>query len=125
MNAWIFPHRPDQEYFFREGCHILELLNDASSPDLSLARARVAPGIRTVPHRLRGTTERYVIQEGAGRVFLGKDTVGRPVGPQDVVVIPAGVVQSICNEGPGDLVFLAICLPRFETSCYEALEANG
>jgi mannose-6-phosphate isomerase-like protein (cupin superfamily) len=30
-----------------------------------------------------------------------------------VVVIPAGVRQRIENIGPGDLIFLCICTPRF------------
>jgi mannose-6-phosphate isomerase-like protein (cupin superfamily) len=38
----------------------------------SIARARVAPGVTTRWHRLKGTAERYLIIEGRGRVELGK-----------------------------------------------------
>jgi hypothetical protein len=38
---------PGDEYFFAEGCHILELSNTPEDPDVSIARARVAPGVIT------------------------------------------------------------------------------
>ena len=40
----------------------------------------------------------------------------------DVVIIPAEVRQRISNVGAGDLVFLAICSPRFTTEVYVDLE---
>ena len=49
-----------------------------------------------------------------------KDTVERY--PGDVVVIPASERQRIANIGNKDLVFLAICTPRFERAAYEDLE---
>ena len=36
-----------QEYFFDEGCHILEICNDAQHQELSIARARVTAGTET------------------------------------------------------------------------------
>ena len=72
-------------------------------------------------HRLRGTVERYVILEGRGRVEAG-DLPAADVGPGDVVVIPPMCRQRIANDGDGDLVFLAICSPRFVPACYESLE---
>ena len=78
----------------------------------------------TAWHRLRGTTERYVMLEGRGRVEVG-DLAPREVGPGDVVVIPPMCRQRIANTGPGDLLFLAICTPRFEPGCYESLEPDG
>ena len=47
-----------EEYFFDEGCHIIELLNADDDPDVSIARARVEPGGVTRWHRLAGTVER-------------------------------------------------------------------
>ena len=38
-----------------------------------------------------------------------------------VVVILAGVSQSIANTGSGDLIFYCICTPRFTPECYEAI----
>jgi mannose-6-phosphate isomerase-like protein (cupin superfamily) len=45
-----------------------------------------------------------------------------PVQPFDVVHIPAGVPQQICNTGSEDLVFLCICTPRFRMENYRELE---
>ncbi|MBN8280043.1 MAG: cupin domain-containing protein [Gammaproteobacteria bacterium] len=118
---FIRHHRPGAEYWFPEGCFIDELQNDPADPGLSIARARVPPGGTTAWHRLAGTTERYLIVSGRGRVEVG-DLPPREVGPDDVVVIPPGCRQRITNTGTGDLVFLALCTPRFEASAYEAGE---
>ena len=109
------------EYFTSERCWILELSNSPDDPDVSIARARVEPGVTTRWHRVRDTIERYVILEGVGRVEVG-DRRAERVGPADVVHIPAGVRQRIANVGARDLVFLAICTPRFVQSAYEDLE---
>src|SRR5919198_601507 len=59
------------EYYTDERCDILELSNSVDDPAVSIARARVAPGVTTRWHRLAGTTERYVIVEGRGRAEVG------------------------------------------------------
>jgi mannose-6-phosphate isomerase-like protein (cupin superfamily) len=109
------------EYDTVERCAILELSNDPGDPQVSIARARVAPGVTTAWHRLVGTTERYVVLSGRGRVELG-DASPTELGPGDVAVIPAMCRQRITNVGDTDLVFLAICSPRFVPGCYESLE---
>ena len=101
-----------------EGCHITELSNTPEDPDLSIARARVTPGQVTRWHRLRDTTERYVILEGCGKVELG-NMEAQTVHPGDVVLIPPGCPQRIRNPGETDLIFLAICTPRFQIGVYE------
>lgn len=112
--------RDRSEYWFEEGCWITELGNDADDPELSVARARVAPGETTRWHALEGITERYVIVSGRGRVELG-DAPGEPVEPGDVVVIAPGRPQRIENIGEVDLVFLALCTPRFRPESYRDL----
>lgn len=106
-----------QEYYFEERCYILEYLNDAQDPDLSITRARVPAGVTTRWHRLRDITERYLIQSGRGLVGVGDDPV-REVGPGDVVLIPPMVRQRVENPGPDELVFLALCTPRFQPERY-------
>lgn len=108
------------EYFFEEGCFILELLNTPDDPDVSIARARVPPGVTTRWHRLQGIVERYVILSGNGRVEVGEQSP-REVAAGDVVSIPAMSAQRIANIGADDLVFLAVCTPRFTHDTYEAL----
>ena len=113
----------DSEFFTEERCHILELSNTPEDPDCSVARARVEPGVTTQWHCVKETTERYVILEGAGHVEVG----GLPpedVGPGDVVWIPPGVRQRITNTAGRDLVFLAVCTPRFLPENYRDLEPN-
>ncbi|MES1263705.1 MAG: cupin domain-containing protein, partial [Peristeroidobacter soli] len=84
----------------------------------------VEPGVTTRWHRLAGTIERYVILEGRGRVEVGS-LEAREVGPGDVVLIPAMCRQRITNTGAADLVFLAICTPRFEQANYQDLESTA
>lgn len=107
----------DDEYYFEERCYILEYLNDERDPELSITRARVPAGVTTRWHRLRDTTERYLVQSGRGLVGVGDDPV-REVGAGDVILIPPMVRQRVENPGPEDLVFLALCTPRFRPENY-------
>jgi mannose-6-phosphate isomerase-like protein (cupin superfamily) len=110
-----------REYFTDELCHINELSNHEDDEAVSIAQARVAPGIRTRLHRLRDTTERYVILQGQGLVEIG-DLPMLTVTKGDVVLIPPMCPQRITNTGTEDLVFLAICSPRFRQLNYEDIE---
>lgn len=112
------------EYFFREGCYITELSNSDADAALSIARARVEPGRVTRRHRLRDTVERYVILSGTGVVEIG-DEAARAVRAGDVVIIPALCAQRIRNSGADDLIFLAICTPRFMPENYQDVETAG
>lgn len=120
MREGIFRFSPNDEYFFEEGCFILELYNSSEDPAVSIARARVEPAGTTRLHRLEGVTERYVILEGVGSVEVGA-LLPQNVGPGDVVLIPPGCPQRITNTGTSDLVFLAVCSPRFTSDVYQKL----
>ena len=109
------------EYFFEEGCFITELHNSPGDPAVSVARARVGPGRTTRWHSLDGIHERYLILTGNGRVEIGNEPP-RDVGPGDAVQIPPGSRQRITNTGIMDLIFLAVCTPRFVPSAYQDLE---
>lgn len=106
-----------QEYFFDEGCFITELSNSGDDPAVSIARARLEPGKTTRWHYLRDTGERYVVLSGTGRAEIG-ELAPQGVAEGDVVVIPPGTRQRITNTGAEDLVFLAICSPRFTREAY-------
>ncbi len=118
MKAIVKQQELSQEFPIPEGCHILELSNSPDDPELSIARARVAPGVTTRWHWLRGIAERYVILQGKGRVEIG-DLPARELNPGDVVIIPPLCPQRITNIGRDDLIFLALCTPRFSADCYE------
>lgn len=120
----ILCNQATPEYYFEERCYITEWSNSPDDEQASIARARVEPGATTRWHRLEGVTERYVILAGEGRVEVG-DLAPEPVGPADVVVIPPGVAQRITNVGDADLVFLAICTPRFRREVYEDLDSGN
>ena len=124
MQACILTHRPESEFFIGEQCYITELSYGDHDPGLSIARARVTPGVSTHWHALRGKVERYVLLAGKGVVEVG-ELPAREVGPGDVVVIPAGCRQRITCTGNEDLVFLALCSPRFEAACYKDLDASA
>jgi mannose-6-phosphate isomerase-like protein (cupin superfamily) len=121
MKPRILFHDPAGEYWFEEGCFVSELLNDADDAALSIARIRVPVGGTTHWHRLAGIAERYVIQSGHGRVEVGEQSP-QDVAAGDVVVIPPGVRQRIANTGDDELVFLAICTPRFVPAAYTVLD---
>jgi mannose-6-phosphate isomerase-like protein (cupin superfamily) len=109
------------EAWTAERCFILELSNSERDEALSVARARVPAGVGTRWHRLHGIVERYVILAGTGVVEVG-ELPAREVRPGDVVLIPAGCRQRI-TCGPGeDLVFLALCTPRFRPQAYEDID---
>ncbi|MGV8057651.1 MAG: cupin domain-containing protein [Smithellaceae bacterium] len=110
------------EFYTPEGCYITELSNTPDDPGLSIAQARVAPGVTTQWHRLRGITERYYIIQGKGLMEAG-ELPPREVNAGDVVLIPPLCRQRITNSGLNDLIFLAICTPRFCTKAYENIDS--
>jgi mannose-6-phosphate isomerase-like protein (cupin superfamily) len=110
-----------KEFFIPEGCHIIELSNSPDDPDISIARARVEPGVSTRWHRLSGTTERYVILKGKGLVEVG-NLPPKELDVGDLVLIPPMCRQRITNIGRDDLIFLTICTPRFLKEVYEEIE---
>ncbi|MAT50983.1 MAG: cupin [Porticoccaceae bacterium] len=125
MDPRILTDRPRHEFYFdAEGCHITELSNSGRDEALSIARARVAPGVTTAWHFLRSITERYVILSGTGLVEVGD---GQPtaVGTDDVVIIPPHCRQRITNTGGQDLLFLALCTPRFRTEYFTLCDKSG
>ena len=69
-----------------ERCYIVETWNHPLDPGVSLARARVLPGVTTARHVL-AVDERYLIERGSGRVEIGG--IETDVAPGDVVLIPA------------------------------------
>ena len=114
------PNGEPVEFYTEERCYITELSNHAGDDILSVARARVEPGVRTQLHSL-SVTERYIIEQGRGILELGEDQK-YVVGPGDSALIPAGCAQCVENVGDVDLVFLCVCSPRFLPEHYSNLE---
>ena len=118
--------RPDEEreYFTEERCFILESWNDPRDPHVSIARARVEPGVTTRWHRLAGVTERYCILAGRGRVEIGDLPPGtfclgtwRSSRPWRGSALPI--------PGRKTLFFSASVLPAFSQSFTRTWEMTG
>lgn len=114
--------REEDEYLTSERCWILESWNRPEDAAVSMARARVAPGIVTRWHWLDGIVERYYILAGHGRMEID-GMAASDVMPGDVVYIPAGRAQRIANTASEDLIFLAVCTPRFVPEAYRECAA--
>jgi mannose-6-phosphate isomerase-like protein (cupin superfamily) len=108
------------EYLTPERCFIAE---NCSNPSVSIAIARVKPGVTTVAHHLKQIDEYYIITQGKGKVTFA-DLEPTEVGVGDVIVIPAGASQRITNIGKTDLVFYCVCTPRFTADCNFSDEAQ-
>ena len=121
MQPSIKPFALTNEFYFDEGCYIVELSNSDDDPELSIARARVEPGVTTKLHHLQNIAERYVIIEGEGIVEISSLSP-QTVRVGDVVIIPPMCAQRITNTGNNDLIFLTICSPRFAVEAYEEVE---
>ncbi len=121
MRAQVKKGSAVKEFLTAERCFIAEIANDPDDEQVSIARARVRPGIATAWHRVRGTTERYLIVAGQGRVEVDGLEPAEVTGG-DVVRIPAQCAQRIINTGDTDLIFYCVCSPRFRQDNYETLE---
>ena len=124
MTAPVIKHKEHTtEFYTEEKCYITELSNAPDDPDLSIAQARVTPGVTTRWHGLNDTWERYYIVSGYGIVEVG-DLPPTLVTAGDVVLIPPMCRQRISNMGDDDLIFLAICTPQFYNDAYQDLEGD-
>ena len=112
-----------KEFNTPEKCFITELSNTPDDPQASIARARVEPGITTRWHRLKETVERYYIVSGRGRVEIG-NLKPQELSAGDIALIPPMCPQRISNIGSEDLIFLAICTPRYLDDVYEDIEES-
>jgi mannose-6-phosphate isomerase-like protein (cupin superfamily) len=121
MKAKIVKAKALSETETPERCFISE---NYSNGHISIAQARVKPGITTVAHHLEGVDEIYLIVSGRGQVDVG-DLEPTMVGAGDLIVIPAGASQRISNVGRRDLVFYCICTPRFTPECYREEEKRS
>ncbi|HPE74407.1 MAG TPA: hypothetical protein PK018_19895 [Candidatus Competibacter sp.] len=70
------------------------------------------------------TTERSLILEEWRRIE-GGDGLPEAVGLSDGVRVPPDVRPPIANTGDADLIFLAICMPRFAGTGDEDVEPMG
>ncbi|MGB0213101.1 NAD(P)-binding domain-containing protein [Algiphilus sp.] len=106
-----------EPYWFEEGCWISEWWNAGEDDAVSIVEARVPAGGSTRMHALTGTAERYVVLSGTGTAEVAGER--HPLARGDALLIPPEAPQRIINTGDGELIFLAVCTPRFRPGCYQ------
>jgi mannose-6-phosphate isomerase-like protein (cupin superfamily) len=96
-----------------DGCVLRELLHPGKAPlkfRYSLAYAKVRPGRKTAPHKLK-TSEVYYILKGKGLMSIDGKT--SKVSPGCAIYIPPRSIQNIKNTGKRWLEFLCIVDPAW------------
>jgi mannose-6-phosphate isomerase-like protein (cupin superfamily) len=78
----------------------------------SIAHAVLKPGMASLPHLLKESSEVYFILEGRGVMHI--DNESATVAQGQAVYIPPGSKQYIQNTGTDDLKFLAIVHPMWK-----------
>jgi len=75
----------------------------------SVALARLPRGEKNLPHRLKTSSELFIIIEGSGIVHV--DDEAAQVSAGDLIYVPPGALQWMENTGDSDLVFYCIVDP--------------
>ena len=119
----IITESSENEEYTLERLFITEMWNRVEDPDVSIAKAKVKPGVTTALHYLDGVDEKYIIISGEGVMEIEGLALAE-VSPGDVVVIPANSAQRITNIGQQDMIFYCICTPRFTNTCYHAVSED-
>jgi len=102
--------------YFRAGDNSLlcELMHPERTSEIlpigySIAHATIPVKEKTLPHRLKTSTEVYIILSGQGRMHIGEETADLSAG--QAVCIPPGAVQWIEQKGSEPISLLAIVEP--------------
>ncbi len=110
-----------EEFIAGDGSILREILRPDKN-DLrirySLAHAKVLPGQKTKPHKLK-SSEVYYLIAGRGLMHIDEDIFD--VGPDSAVYIPPNSTQYIENTGSSDLVFLCLVDPAWRQEDEEVL----
>lgn len=110
-----------EEFTAGDGSILRELLHPDKA-DLairySLAHAKVPPGTKTMPHKLKSCEVYYIIQ-GRGVMHIDAETF--EVGPDCAVCIPPDSAQYIESTSDRELVFLCIVDPAWRQQDEEVL----
>ena len=102
-----------------DGCRLRELLHpERGAPGVpySLAVAFIEPGTSTAPHVLTEEDEVYYFLEGTGSILI--EDQAREVRTGDVVLVPAGRVQTVRNTGSARLRWLNIVSPPWRADLH-------
>lgn len=112
-----------REFVAGDGSILRELLHPEKADlqiSYSLAHAKVTPGQKTKPHKLKAS-EVYYIMAGRGLMHIDKESF--EVNSQCAVYIPPHSTQYIENTGNSDLKFLCIVDPAWRKEDEQIVEA--
>jgi mannose-6-phosphate isomerase-like protein (cupin superfamily) len=118
-------HLKDCREFVAGDDSILRELLHPEKTDLqirySLAHAKVNPGQKTRPHKLRAC-EVYYVTAGQGLMHIDGESCG--VNRECAIYIPPGSTQYIENTGNSDLNFLCIVEPAWRREDEEVFDSE-
>jgi mannose-6-phosphate isomerase-like protein (cupin superfamily) len=92
-------------------CELIYPARDGVALPYSIAHAVLKPGMVSLPHLLKESSEVYFILEGRGVMHIDNESAAVVQG--QAVYIPPGSKQYIQNMGTDDLKFLAIVHPMW------------
>ncbi len=92
-------------------CELLHPDRDCLELSYSIAHAEVLPGVSSLPHRLKESSEVYFILEGRGEMHIDEEQAQVESG--QAIFIPPGSWQHIRNTGNTNLKFLCIVAPMW------------
>jgi mannose-6-phosphate isomerase-like protein (cupin superfamily) len=92
-------------------CELLHPARDGLELPYSIAHAVLKPGVASLPHLLKKSSEVYFILEGQGMMHI--DSESALVGQGQAIYIPPGSEQHIQNTGTNDLKILCIVHPMW------------
>ncbi len=95
---------------------------DGTKTNYSLAHAKVLPGRKTKPHKLK-SSEIYYILKGEGLMRVDDETT--MLYPDEAVYIPPGAEQYIENTGKSGLEFICIVAPAWKPEDEEILTRDS
>ena len=99
---------------------LIGLYSEPKNPRHGVAQITLPPGKGAAKHYHPKAEESYYMMSGTAQMILGEEQSVLSSG--DAILIPTGVPHKIWNETEQDVVFLAICLPSWDSDCSVYLE---
>lgn len=96
-------------------CELLHPVREAVFDiSYSLAHVILKPGKKSLPHKLKSSSEVYYILEGKGTIHV--DDEFSNIKPGQAIYVPQKSIQYIENTGVVDLNFLCIVSPPWNSA---------
>ncbi|MEN8257132.1 MAG: cupin domain-containing protein [Thermodesulfobacteriota bacterium] len=102
-----------KEYITKDGSEIREMIHPQHQDNkkISVAEARIKPGMKTEPHYHKKSEEVYVVMAGKGLLRIEDKRYEIEKGVS--IVIMPGQVHGLENTNNEDLVVMCCCAPAY------------